>query len=153
MVNSIKRVELLVKSLINLPLQGGPFYLHPYFDIYRVKTLNLNQGVPKNRQTFKYLLLNFFFFLQFAKFNLNAPPYSKMLHFSIIFISRTPPQFSSIYNEDRGKSIKKNILTIEAPIIKGAIWNLMARRHSEEPWRASCPVLFLSKTHNKQPQI
>ena len=30
----------------NFSLQGRSFYLHPYFETYQVKTLNLNQGFP-----------------------------------------------------------------------------------------------------------
>ena len=67
LVNSIKKGDLLVKSKINLSVQGGTFYLHPYFETYRVKTLSLNQGFPKIRQTFKYLLFSFVVFLTIGR--------------------------------------------------------------------------------------
>ena len=41
-----QKKDLLLKSKINFSLQGGSFYLHPYFETYQVKTLNLNQGFP-----------------------------------------------------------------------------------------------------------
>ena len=53
---------LIGKIKINFSLHGGSFYLHPYFETYQVKTLNLNQSFPYIRQTFKYLLFNFVVF-------------------------------------------------------------------------------------------
>ena len=49
------------------------------------------------------------FFLQFAEFNLKAPPYSKTLHYSRISISRALPPFRSICNQDRGHSSHGNV--------------------------------------------
>ena len=60
-----------------------------------------------------------------------APPYSKTLHYSRISISRALLPFRSIYNRDRGNSLRVNValekckvssfFTIEAAIINGAI--------------------------------
>ena len=94
------------------------------------------------------------FFLQFAEFNLKAPPYLKTLHFSRISISRALPPFRTIYNRDR-----TNFL-----LLKCSPWKIQnfhfilnfsfyswgryysrrnlfsASRHSEEPLRVSCPL-------------
>ena len=61
----------------------------------------------------KHFSICFFYFyllfLQFAKFNLKAPPYSKTLHYSRISIYRAPPPLRSIYNGDRGNSSRGNV--------------------------------------------
>ena len=49
------------------------------------------------------------FFLQLAQINLKAPLYSKTLNHSRISISRAPPPFRSIYNQDRGNSSCVNV--------------------------------------------
>ena len=77
------------------------------------------------------------FFLQFAEFNLKAPPYSKMLITWEFPYSHVPTLFRSIYSQDWKNSSCVNVAlenlkiltffnliifsTIEAAIIKGAI--------------------------------
>ena len=48
------------------------------------------------------------FFLQFAEFNVKAPPYSKTLQYSKILISRAAPPFRSIFNQNHGNSSRGN---------------------------------------------
>ena len=60
----------------------------------------------------KYLNIRFLillFYLQFAEFNLKAPPYSKTLHYSRISISSAPPPFRSIYNQYRKNTSWGNV--------------------------------------------
>ena len=41
-----QKMELIGQKKINLSVQGGTFYVNPYFETYREKTLNLNEGFP-----------------------------------------------------------------------------------------------------------
>ena len=58
---------------------------------------------------FSICFLILLFFLQLAEFNLKAHLYSKTLHYSEISISRAPPPFRSIYNQDGGNSSRVNV--------------------------------------------
>ena len=57
------------------------------------------------------------FFLQFAKLNLKAPPYSKTLHYLRISISRALPPCKSISNRDCKNSSRGNVSLIKCKIL------------------------------------
>ena len=136
MVNSTKKVKLLVKSWIIFLYRVDLFTFTP---ILRHIKWKLWTSIKVSHRLCKQLSICFLillFFLQFAEFNIKAPPYSKTLHYSRVSISRAPPPFRSIYNQNRQNSSCENvalekckisifllnfIFTIEATIIKGAI--------------------------------
>ena len=117
LVNSIKKVDLLVKSKINFSLQGGFFTSTP---ILRHIKWKLWTSIKVSHRLGKHLSICFLillFFLQFAQFNLKAPLYSKTLHHTQISISRAPPPFRSIYNQDRGNSSCLNVALEKCKIL------------------------------------
>ena len=72
----------------------------------------LSTSIKVSHRLGKHLSICFLillFFLQLAQFNLKAPLYSKTLNHSRISISRAPPPFRSIYNQDRGNSSCVNV--------------------------------------------
>ena len=82
------------------------------------------------------------FFLQFAEFNLKAPPYSKTLITQELPYSRAPTLFRSIYSQDRKNSSSVNVALEKCKILT-FLFNfflLLRPLYSEEPWRASCPL-------------
>ena len=87
-------------------------HLFTFTHISRHIKWKLWTSIKVSRRLGKHLSICFLillFFLQFAEFNLKAPPYSKMLHYSRISISRALPPFRSIYSPDRGNSSRGNV--------------------------------------------
>ena len=98
------------------------------------------------------------FFLQFAEYNLKAPPYSKTLITWEWSYSCAPTLYSRIYSQDLKNSSCVNValenakfwlfhfifFTIETAFIKGAIWFIVGG-YSKEPWRAPCPLRNVNK--------
>ena len=101
------------------------------------------------------------FFLQLAEFNLEAPLYSKTLHYWRISISHAPSPFRSIYNRDRGNSscvnvalekCKISLFLLLRPLLLKAQFNLVPanilKNHGVHPvllgrW-AELPSFFIS---------
>ena len=84
------------------------FYIFSTFGLFHQKSGFIGQKLNQFLSTgWTFLIL--LFFLQFAEFNLKAPPYSKTLHYSRISVSRAPLPFRSFYNQDCKKSSCGNV--------------------------------------------
>ena len=68
------------------------------------------------------------FFLQFAKFNLKAPPYSKTLITRELPYSRAPTLFRNIYSQDLKYSSRANVALEKCKILTFLCINVLQSR-------------------------